>query len=280
MKMLLVTGLSGAGKSTALNAMEDLGHETVDNLPLSLLPLLLSSETHGDKLVVVGVDVRSRDFSPELFHRSLETIRARQGYEVTILFLDCDDEVLRRRYTETRRKHPLAQDRPVLSGIEQERELLRDIQQQADVVINSTDIPAAELRQMVQQRFGEDQSTLSIFLQSFAYRNGIPREADLVFDVRFLRNPHYVEALRDKTGQDAEVGKYIEQDEIFAAFFENLSHLVMPLLPRYRQEGKSYLTIAVGCTGGRHRSVYTVEKLAAALEKAGYSINYRHRELQ
>jgi UPF0042 nucleotide-binding protein len=278
-KLLLITGLSGAGKSTALKAMEDLGYETVDNMPLSLLPLLIVSEKVQDEMVVVGVDIRSRDFSADYLGRAIEAIRKAGSHKVETLFLNCDDEVIQRRYTETRRKHPLAIDRPISDGIAMERMLIGDIQNWADLVIDTTQVKPTELRATIQSRYSKLEEHLSIFVQSFSFRQGVPRDADLVFDVRFLRNPHYDENLRPLTGLNKEIGEYIKKDEAYAGFFENLTKLLLPLLPRYQQEGKSYLTIAIGCTGGKHRSVFVAEQLAAFLNSKEYHVQHRHRDI-
>lgn len=279
-KLILITGLSGAGKSTALGALEDLGYETVDNLPVSLLPALVSS-THGGKhdVVVAGVDIRTRHFSIEHLIRALDVIKE-LGSEVETIFLTADDEVLQRRYTETRRKHPLAEDRPISDGIAHEHVMIGSIQDWADWVLDTSQMKGTELRAAVQRRYSkEDDSNLSIFVQSFSFRHGVPRDADLVFDVRFLRNPHYDEVLRPFTGTNKKVGEYIKKDEAFASFFDNLTKLILPLLPRYQQEGKSYLTIAIGCTGGKHRSVFVTEQLAAFLQKQGCHVQHRHRDM-
>lgn len=278
-KLLVITGLSGAGKSTALKAMEDLGYETIDNVPLSLLPMLIVSETAQDRMIVVGVDIRSRDFSADYLGKAVDAVRRAVRHEVETLFITCDDDVLQRRYTETRRKHPLALDRPISDGIARERELIGGIQHWADDVLDTTQMKPSELRAAIQNRYAPRGEALAIFLQSFSFRLGVPRDADLVFDVRFLRNPHYDEALRPLTGKDSAVGEYIQQDPCYAGFFNNLAQLLLPLLPRYQQEGKSYLTLAIGCTGGQHRSVYVTEQLAALLKEKGYQLQHRHRDL-
>ncbi len=277
-RLLLITGLSGAGKSTVLKALEDLGYETIDNVPLSLLPTLIGSEEQEDRLIVVGADIRSRDFSADHLSRAVQAIRQAGRHKVETLFLTCDDEILQRRYTETRRKHPLALDRPVSDGITRERELLKDIQPWADDVLDTSQMPSAELRAAIQQRYAKTGAGLSIFLQSFSFRLGVPRDADMVFDVRFLRNPHYIDTLRPLTGRDKAVGEYIAQDEAYEGFFKHLTQLLLPLLPRYQREGKSYLTIAIGCTGGKHRSVFVTEQLAAFLSAQGYTLRHRHRD--
>ena len=279
--MLLVTGLSGAGKSVALNALEDSGCETVDNMPLSLIPLLLSAEENtAERMVVVGCDIRSRNFSIERFSEMLHSLQAHPKHQVEMLFLTADDDVLQRRYTETRRKHPLAADRPVLAGIRRERKLLTAIRNQADEVIDTSKLKAADFRQFIRQKYAiEGQGDLSLHIQSFSFKKGVPREADMLFDVRFLRNPYYDVSLRPQDGRNEAVAEYIRQDEAFAPFFEHLTVLLAPLLPRYEQEGKSYLTIAIGCTGGQHRSVFVAERLATYFEQTGYVLHLNHRDL-
>ena len=201
--------------------------------------------------------------------------------DVKTVFIDCDDEELRRRYEETRHRHPLAIDRPVADGIAHERKLVSPLRDRADLAIDTTGLAPGELKSLLGGHFGgAGTQALAIFVTSFAYRRGIPREADLVFDVRFLANPHYVPALKDETGRADDVAAFIEGDEAFQPFFQNLTHLLGPLLPRYMAEGKSYLTIGVGCTGGRHRSVFVAERLRLWFESRGERIRIRHRELE
>lgn len=274
-RLLVVTGMSGAGRSTALKALEDLGYEAVDNLPLSLLPDLLRAPTQRPPLAV-GVDVRTRDFGVGTLFAAVD----RAAGEHTLVFLDCDDETLVRRFTETRRRHPLAGDRPVSDGIALERRRLAPLRDRADLVIDTTALSPGDLKRLLHGHFAPDAAPgIAIFVTSFSYRNGLPRDADIVLDVRFLRNPHYVPDLRLLTGKDAEVGTFIDADAGFAPFFERLCAWLAPLLPRYEGEGKSYLTIAIGCTGGRHRSVYVAERLAAWLGRQGRRVGIGHRDL-
>ena len=274
--LVLVTGLSGAGHSTALRALEDLGYEAVDNLPLALL----NAPSGFDRPVALGIDSRTRGFTAEALLERIERLRAEPALAVTLLFLTCSDEVLQRRYTETRRRHPLAQDRPVADGIRQERLLLDRLRDEADLVIDSTDLAIGDLKRLIQGQFALDRRPgLAIAVMSFSYRYGLPREADLVFDVRFLNNPHYRPALRPLTGSDPAVGAYIEADPGYAPFFTNLTKLLLPLLPGYEREGKSYLTLAVGCTGGRHRSVFIAERLAGWMAGQGRHVDLRHRDI-
>lgn len=285
-KVLLVTGMSGAGKTSALKVLEDLGYEAVDNLPLSLLESLVfprqrSLETEGLlRPIAIGIDIRTRDFGSETFSQELDRLLSADEIEVRVLFLDSDNDELRRRYAETRHRHPLAMDRPVEDGIVHERRLMTPICDRADVVIDTGGLSLGDLKRMLDGHFGlKDRPGLSVFVTSFSFRRGVPREADLVFDVRFLANPHYDSNLRPLTGRDPRVGEFVSRDPGFTDFFGNLCRLLAPLLPRYAEEGKSYLTIAVGCTGGRHRSVFVAEKLAGWLESQGLKINLFHREL-
>jgi UPF0042 nucleotide-binding protein len=274
--LILVTGLSGAGHSTALRALEDLGYEAVDNLPLALL----ASPEGFDRPMAIAVDSRTRGFSPEALLERIERLKSDPALKVKLVYLTCSDEVLQRRFTETRRRHPLAQDRPVADGIRQERQLLDGLSAAADLVIDSSDLAIADLKRLMQGNFALDrQPGLAIAVTSFSYRHGLPREADLVFDVRFLANPHYRAELRDLTGRDGAIGRYIEADPAFDRFFGDLTDMLVPLLPGFEREGKSYLTLAVGCTGGRHRSVYVAERLASWLTAQGRPVSLRHRDI-
>ncbi|MFZ9450408.1 MAG: RNase adapter RapZ, partial [Alphaproteobacteria bacterium] len=269
-RVVIVSGLSGAGKSTALRALEDAGYEAVDNLPLSFLGALVQAGGEGTRPLAIGIDARTRDFAPQPVLDALAGLRASPGVDARLLYLDADDEVLRRRFTETRRRHPLALDRPVLDGIQAERSLLWALREGADIALDTSNATGAELRRMVQERLADDlRPGLVVAVVSFAYRWGLPREADLVFDVRFLANPHYEPALEPLTGRDPAVGAFIERDPGFEAFFAGLVAMLAALLPRYEREGKSYLTIGCGCTGGKHRSVHVAERLARWLRQRG-----------
>ncbi len=279
-RLVLVTGMSGAGKSTALKALEDIGYEAVDNLPLSLIANLLHPTAEPFDALAIDIDVRSRGFAVDAFEARIAPLLGRDDLDLRLLFVDCDDEVLRRRYTETRRRHPLADDRPLIDGIRHERNLVDRLRTQADLVIDTTGLAAADLRRLVAGNFAlDDRPGLRIFVTSFSYRLGLPREADLAFDVRFLSNPHYEPELRTLTGCDAAVGAHIAKDPGFEPFFASLEAMLLPLLPRFEREGKSYLTIAIGCTGGRHRSVFVAERLAARLGEEGRQVALRHRDL-
>src|SRR5438132_2889564 len=249
-RVLLVTGMSGAGRSTALKALEDMGYEAFDNLPLSLVPALIETAAADARAIAVGADLRTRGFAVETMLEPLDAAVGRTGRELKVLFIDCDDERLQRRYTETRRPHPLAGDRPVTDGIRLERRVVSALRDRADLVIDTSNLSAAELKRLVTGHFALAAGGLRLFVTSFAYRHGIPRDADLIFDVRFLDNPHYVPELRQLTGRDAAVAAYIERDPDFLPSFDRLLQLLQPLLPRYEKEGKTYLTIGIGCTGG------------------------------
>jgi len=278
--VVLVTGVSGAGKSSALRALEDLGYEAIDNVPISLIPRLVAAD--GDaRAIAIGVDIRTRDFDAEAFLRKLKQLGKREDLDVRMLFIDCGDDVLIERFGETRRRHPLAADRPISDGLKQERDLLAPLIQRADMRVDTTEMHARQLKQLLQERYAlNGRPELTICLTSFGFKNGLPRDADLVFDVRFLSNPHYEPDLRPQSGRDAPVAAFIEQDPALETFFANLTQLLAPLIPAYGREGKSYLTIAVGCTGGRHRSVYTAERLAGWLADQGHSVQLRHRDLE
>lgn len=283
-EILLVTGLSGAGKSTVLKTLEDLGWETVDNLPLRLLDRLLSTplseSTESESPLAVGIGARTRDFDPESIVKRIKKLRAEHGYDIGTLFLDCSGAELERRYAETRRRHPLALDRPASDGIARERELLAPLRRWANRLIDTTDLSSNELAQQVRATFGGDglgEPTLSVM--SFGYARGIPRSADLVFDMRFLRNPHWDEKLRPGTGLDPDVAAYVAADPTYDDAMKQIEDLLLLLLPRYRAEGKAYVTIAFGCTGGRHRSVHVTEQVAKRLRDAGFSPTVTHRDL-
>jgi UPF0042 nucleotide-binding protein len=273
----VVTGMSGAGKRTALRALEDSGFETVDNLPVALLRAIV---TVGDRPLAIGIDVRTRDFDVPQLAETLHLLRQTLGLPVSVVFLDCDTEVLCQRYTESRRPHPLADDLPVAVGVETERRLLAPLREQAELLVDTSRLAPADLKRiLVGQYGGPTARPLQVFLMSFGYRYGLPRDADLVFDVRFLKNPYYDPLLRPHSGMDREVAAFIAGDGALAPFLDHLVKLLEPLLPLYEAEGKSYLTIAVGCTGGQHRSVYVVERLKAWLDGKNRSFNVRHRDI-
>ena len=284
-QILLVTGMSGAGKSTVLKTLEDLGWEVVDNLPLLLLDRLLDAplpegSRDASQPLAIGIGARTRDFDPARIVRRISGLADDHGLEIGMLFLDCAGVELERRYSETRRRHPLALDRPANDGIGRERDLLAPLRDWANRLIDTTDMSANELAQQIRTSFGGDglgEPTLAV--RSFGFARGVPRNADLVFDMRFLRNPHWDAHLRPGTGLDAEVAAYVAADPAYEDAVGRIEELLMLLLPRYRAEGKSYVTVAFGCTGGRHRSVHVAERVAARLRAAGFSPTVGHRDL-
>ena len=282
-RILLVTGMLGAGKTTALHELEDIGWEAVDNFPIRLLGRLIGEGERVDgeaASLAIGFDSRTRGFSPERVIERVKQLSARADLEVTTLFLDCSTAELQRRFDETRRRHHLAQDVPVDLGIVAERELLAPLRRWADVLIDTTRFSSNELRQVIRQQFaGQANGQMTVTISSFGFARGVPPAADLVFDMRFLDNPHWQPELRELTGLDAPVGEHIVKDEAFAANFERIRDLLIDLLPRYAAQGKTYVNIAFGCTGGRHRSVFMAEKVAAALREGGFSPTVLHRNL-
>lgn len=286
-RFVVVSGLSGAGKTTALKLLEDFGYEAVDNLPLQMLRRLTLPDDDVDapasqqrrRAIAVGIDSRTRDFQPDRLIALLAELKQRSDLTVQLLYFDCEDEVLLKRFTATRRRHPLASDRPVADGIAAERRLMLPLRAAADQVIDTSTAALPDFRHALAAQFALDALPgLSIMVLSFSYKLGLPREADLVFDVRFLRNPHYDDALRPHTGDNPGVAAYVVADPSYADFFERLRGMIDMLLPRYTEEGKRYLTIAVGCTGGRHRSVVVAEALGKHLREAGQRVDIRHRD--
>lgn len=283
-RILLVTGLSGAGRSTALHTLEDLGWETVDNLPLPLLDRLLAVPMSQDaarqeRPLAIGIDSRTRGFDAGAILNRVERLRADYA-EVETLFLDCSDAELFRRFSETRRRHPLGQDRPAMDGILRERELLEPLRHGADHIVDTTTTSTNALQRELRHRFEAPTGAApTLTVTSFGFSRGVPRDADLVFDMRFLRNPHWDPALRPLTGFDPAVGAYVAADAAYAEALERIEGLILLLLPRYAGEGKSYITIAFGCTGGRHRSVHVAERVAARLRDEGFSPTVLHRDL-
>lgn len=279
-QILLVTGPSGAGRSTAVRVLEDLGFEVIDNLPLSLLDRLLDGPA-PDRPLALGLDVRNRDFTVEALIHSIDRLTALSHVDVSVLYLDASADELVKRYSETRRRHPLSPDEHPLSGIESEISLLAPIKARADYLIETSEMSPHDLRAAITQLLLPDSGKLmSISVQSFSYKRGLPRGGDIVLDCRFLRNPHWDEALRHLTGQSPEVADYITADPAFAEFYDSLLQMLRPLLPAYAKAGRSHLAVAFGCTGGQHRSVACAEILAKALAEEGWQVSKRHRELE
>ncbi len=281
-RLVLITGLSGSGKGSALKAFEDLGFYCVDNLPIGLIPkfadMCAAPGSHIPRSAVV-VDIREGETLSQLpvAYQRL----GREGLKVVLLFLEASDEALIHRFEETRRPHPLGRNLPVREGVRLERSLLKPMRRLADTVIDTSRMNGHELRQLIQDRFGGRQrKTMLISVLSFGFKHGVPQDADLVFDVRFLPNPNYITSLREKSGLDPEVREYVESQTQTAEFISRLSDLLLFLLPHYVREGKSYLTIAVGCTGGRHRSVALSEHIGELLEEEGYKVKVAHRDLR
>ncbi|MDA8017420.1 MAG: RNase adapter RapZ [Thermoanaerobaculia bacterium] len=281
-QLVLITGLSGSGKSIAANAFEDLGYYVVDNLPLSLLGQYLADPRkhtpEQTKIAVVG-DIRTSRFADDM--PTLLSELDRERVDFVVLFLEASEEVLTRRYSETRRSHPVGgTDRPVIEGIRSEREMLAPLRDAADLVFETSDWSVHDMRRAVHREFsGEGEGpSLVVTLVSFGFKHGLPAGSDLVFDVRFLQNPYFVPGLRERTGQDVEVRDFLDSHDDFHELMDRLEGLLLFLLPRYRQENRRYLSLAVGCTGGKHRSVVVAERLAARLDSAGWRIRVSHRE--
>lgn len=285
-RVALVTGLAGAGRASILRALEDVGYEATDNPSLDPVDRLVDSiASSGARHVALGVDARSRSFTPDRVLELRDRLRGVADMQVDLVFAWAEEAVLLRRYTETRRRHPLSPKGRVIDGITAEVQLTEPLHELADWVIDTSDLPLAQLRQQIDAHFGpaagdaNGRQALSISLISFAFPAGLPREAELVFDARFLRNPFYDIALRQGTGLDPAVAAYVAADPDYAAFVARLTALLDLVLPRFVQEGKKYATVAIGCTGGRHRSVTLVEHLASHLTQTGWRVTATHREL-
>jgi UPF0042 nucleotide-binding protein len=279
-RVVFVTGPSGAGRSTAINALEDLGFEAIDNIPLGLLPLLLEGPP-PDRPMALGIDARNRDYSAAGLVAAHARLATSPGFAPDLLYLDCAADVLQRRYSETRRRHPMAPEADPAQGIAQELALLGPVRAAASVLIDTSGLTPHDLRAEITRLFApEGAGRLAITVTSFSYRRGLPTGADLVFDCRFLRNPHWDAALRPEDGRAAEVQSYIAADPRFAPFRDQVMAMAELLLPAFQAEGKSHLTIAFGCTGGQHRSVAMTEILSAHLAEQGWPVSKRHREVE
>lgn len=283
-RILLVTGMSGAGKSTVLNTLEDMGWEVVDNLPFQLLDRLLATEApagiSNERPLALGIDSRTRGFGAQAIIDRVKSMNERRENNISVLFMDCSGAELERRYSETRRRHPLALDRPAADGIARERELVAPLRQWAAHVVDTTSSTTNDLKQEIRTRFSDwGNAGMSLAILSFGFSRGLPRNADLVFDMRFLQNPYWVEDLRHLTGRDALVSDYVRSDPAYEDAVSRIEGLLLTLLPRYKAEGKAYVTIAFGCTGGRHRSVHVAERVAAHLASAGFAPTLSHRDV-
>ena len=288
-RVVVVSGLSGAGKASILRALEDIGYNAVDNPPLNLVETLIS---RADQPLAIGLDTRSRGFDAELVRQAVARLKSTPNVQAELVYAWADEAVLLRRYTETRRRHPMAPQGRVIDGVHAEAAATEPLREEADLVIDTSELPLADLRRRIEARFRPGLAEhgcvpgLTIAVVSFAFPAGLPREADMVFDARFLRNPHYHPILRPRTGLDPEVAAYVEADPDFERFFRSLLDLLVLVIPRFVQEGKKYATIAIGCTGGRHRSVHLAERLARELKAAPslgmdmLQVNVTHRELE
>lgn len=281
-RFVIITGLSGAGKSYAIKCFEDMGYFCVDNLPTTLIPTfadLCAQSTRGIRRIALGVDVREGEYLAHLVE-ILQELK-QKGYPTEVLFLEAGDESLVRRYHETRRRHPLAADGNVLDGIRAERKAMADLREIADRIVDSSGLTVHQLKELLVDFYGESKArgALAVSLVSFGYKHGIPYDSDLVFDVRFLPNPHFVDALRPLDGRDAAVREFVLKHAESRQLLDRLKDLLAFLLPFYQREGKAYLTIALGCTGGRHRSVVLVEELRPLLEAQGFPPTVTHRDL-
>jgi len=281
-RLVIVTGMSGAGKTQALKYLEDLGFFCVDNLPASLMPKLaeLFGQTEGKvSRLALGIDIRGGRFFNEIVGALRQTAEIGVAYQ--ILFMDAADDVLVRRYKESRRRHPLALQGRLLEGIQRERKLLQELRGLATFIIDTTHMTPADLRKELNRRFGQEQENpgFHVNVVSFGFKNGAVLDADLLFDVRFLPNPHYVPDLQSLTGEDPQVDAYVMKWDTTQQFYRRLTGLIGFLLPHYVAEGKSLLTIAIGCTGGKHRSVCLARRLADWIRDRGYSVSVEHRDL-
>jgi len=279
-QLVVITGLSGSGKSTAARALEDAGFFVIDNLPLVMLPDFLALTDQGNEKVAVVVDARSSDYLGDC-QEVLSTIKA-QGHVVDVLFFEASDHDLVMRFSETRRRHPLVKTTGILAAISKEREIMSGLRSLATMIVDSTGLTVHQLRQRVLAVVlgaDEHEGQLTLQVQSFGFRHGLPLDADLVLDVRFLENPHFIEALRPMTGLDPDVSSFVLSQPDYKTFLDKLKGLLFFLLPRYRQEGKTSLTIGIGCTGGRHRSVAVAEDLAPYLLGAGFLVQVQHRDI-
>ena len=284
-KILLITGVSGAGKTTVLKTLEDLGWETVDNFPIKLAPQLLKipasgSEDGPNTPLALGFDSRTRGFDAGALIEQIKALQTQPNLEIMTLFLDCAGVEIERRYAETRRRHPMAQDRPAMDGVAIDRNLMEPFRRWAETVVDTSKLSAYDLQQVIRERFTSEKTPHStITVTSFGFSRGVPHNADLVFDLRFLRNPHWDSALRPMTGMDASVAEYVAADPKYDEAMQKIWDLLRFLLPLYDAQGKAYINIAFGCTGGRHRSVHVAETFGNWLREDGFAPTVSHRNL-
>ena len=279
-RLVLVTGLSGAGRTTAIGALEDLGCETIDNLPMALIPRLLDGPPLSRPLAL-GIASGNRDFSAIALIDLIDRLTRDPRVDVEVIYLDCAPDVLIRRYSETRRRHPMAPAEDPRAGILREIDLLAPVRVRADVLIDTSEMSPHDLKADIARWFGAaPEQRMAVSVQSFSYKRGLPRGVDMVFDCRFLRNPYWEAALRALDGRAPQVAAFVAADPRFAPFFDRVADLILTLLPAHCDEGKAHLTIGFGCTGGQHRSVAVAERLGATLAGAGWQVSIRHRELE
>jgi UPF0042 nucleotide-binding protein len=280
-RIVLVTGPSGAGRTTAVHALEDLGFEVIDNPPFRLVPQLIEGAVGGPPMAL-GLDVRNRDFSAGALIELIDRLSRDPSLRIEVLYVDCGIAELVSRYSQSRRRHPLAPKETAQDGIARELDLLAPIRVRADHLIDTTEMSPHDLKHEIVRWFGGGDAapSMAVSVHSFSYRRGVPRGLDIVMDCRFLQNPHWELALRALDGRDPRISSYVQSDPSFAEFFQRLNELVLFLLPAYRREGKSYLSIGLGCSGGRHRSVAVAEKLTTVLAHDGWVAACRHRELE
>ena len=279
MHVLLITGPAGSGRTTAINALEDAGFEAIDNIPLSLAPRLFECPKL-DKPLALGIDTRNRDFSIDGLLDAISAIQSTKCIKLDLLYLDCSVDVLLRRFSETRRRHHLAPSGSALEGIHRDLDLMQPVRSRSDFLIDTTELSPNELRAEITQRFsGKRGEEMAIVVQSFSYKRGAPRGLDIMFDCRFLRNPHWDKDLRIKTGLNEEVQAYVAEDEKFAPFCSKILGLADLVVPAHKAEGRSHLSIGFGCTGGKHRSVTMAENVCRELHLRGWHVTIRHREL-
>ena len=282
MKLVVISGRSGSGKTTALHVLEDIGYYCVDNLPVSLLRQLmdeLRQSTPAVSMVAIGIDVRN---SPAQLQKLPNVLRdlVQDGVDSQVIYLDADDETLIKRFSETRRKHPISNDTNTLrEAIAREREILNPVSSSASLIIDTSLMTLHQLRDQIKSRVGEDIDSMAVLIESFGFKNGIPKDADLVFDVRCLPNPHWITSLRAKTGLDTEVQEYLASHETVREMIDDIIQYLDKWLPRFAANNRSYMTVSIGCTGGQHRSVYITEVLRQHLVKHFPNVQARHREL-
>lgn len=277
MRLLIVTGMSGSGKSVTLKMLEDCGYESLDNIPHAFLNAIAGT-VDQNRYLAVGANVSGKDFSPKAFIETIETLKQNPSVDCSVVFVNSDDDVLIQRLEKQANHHPILPDRTLRDGVKYERELLAPLRDMADLVIDTSDYQDLDLRKFISSHFARVEKSMSVVVTSFSFRRGVPREADFMFDVRMLQNPHYVPELKALTGLEQEVGVYIEDDPDFQRYYEQIHQLMHTVLPRQVQR-KQIVTVAIGCTGGRHRSVHVAQKLGRVLKDEGFNTIIRHRDI-